>query len=45
MDVPHIKLIKHTEYTCKQSKYGDLVPSLPMRGMIFSPLLFLEKLS
>ena len=34
---PQVKPLKHTEYTCKQSKYGDLVPSLPMRGMILAP--------
>ena len=37
MPVPVIEPLKHTEYTCKQSKYGDLVPSLPARGLILAP--------
>ena len=34
---PTISTIKHIEYECKQSKYGDHVPKLPMRAMILSP--------
>jgi hypothetical protein len=34
---PTITLIKHKEYECKQSKYGDHVPKLPMRSMILAP--------
>ena len=37
MTIPKIEPLKHTEYTCKQSKYGDLVPSLPARGLILAP--------
>ena len=37
MPVPTIEPLKHTEYTCKQSKYGDLVPSLPARGLMLAP--------
>ena len=34
---PTISPIKHIEYECKQSKYGDHVPKLPTRSMILSP--------
>jgi hypothetical protein len=34
MPVPNISPVKHIEYECQQSKYGDIVPSLPLRGMI-----------
>ena len=34
---PTISLVKHIEYECKQSKYGEHVPKLPMRSMILSP--------
>ena len=34
---PTISPIKHIEYECKQSKYGDHVPKLPMRSMILAP--------
>jgi hypothetical protein len=34
MPVPNISPVKHIEYECHQSKYGDIVPSLPLRGMI-----------
>ena len=34
---PTISPIKHIESECKQSKYGDHVPKLPMRSMILSP--------
>ena len=34
---PTISPIKHIEYECKQSKYGDHVPKLAMRAMILSP--------
>ena len=29
--------MKHIEYECKQSKYGDHVPKLPMRSRTLSP--------
>ena len=28
---------KQIEYECKQSKYGEHVPKLPMRSMLLSP--------
>ena len=34
---PTISHIKHIEYDCKQSKYGEHVPKLPMRSMTLSP--------
>ena len=34
---PTIKPITHIEYECKQSKYGEHVPKLPMRSMIQAP--------
>ena len=34
---PTLTPIKHIEYQCKQSKYGEHVPKLPMRSMILSP--------
>ena len=34
---PVIAPIKHIEYECKQFKYGDHVPKLPMRSMILAP--------
>ena len=34
---PVIAPIQHIEYECKQSKYGEHVPKLPMRSMILSP--------
>ena len=34
---PTISPIKHIEYECKQSKYGEHVPKLPTRSMILSP--------
>ena len=36
-DVPKIEPVKIKEYTCKQSKYGDLVPKLPTRATILAP--------
>ena len=33
---PTLSPIKHIEYECKQSEYGDHVPKLPMRSMILS---------
>ena len=36
-DAPKIEPIKAKEYTCKQSKYGDLVPKLPTRATILAP--------
>jgi hypothetical protein len=37
MSAPTIQPYKHLEYECKQSKYGDVVPKLPLRGMIVAP--------
>ena len=37
MSVPKLSPVKHIEYTCKQSKYGDIVPRLPLRGMLLAP--------
>ena len=34
---PTISPIKHIEYECQQSKYGDHVPKPSMRSMILSP--------
>ena len=34
---PTISPIQHIEYECKQPKYGEHVPKLPMRSMILSP--------
>ena len=34
MTSPKIEPVKIKEYTCKQSKYGDLVPKLPTRATI-----------
>ena len=36
-DAPKIEPVKIKEYTCKQSKYGDLVPKLPTRATILAP--------
>ena len=36
-EAPTISPIKHIVYECKQSKYGEHVPKLPMRSMILSP--------
>ena len=35
-DAPKIEPVKIKEYTCKQSKYGDLVPKLPTRATILA---------
>ena len=37
MQSPKIVPIKFTEYTVKQSKYGDIVPRLPTRAMLCAP--------
>ena len=37
MTAPAIKPFNTKEYTVKQSKYGDVVPKLPMRSMILAP--------
>ena len=34
---PVIAPMRHIEYECKQSKYGEHVPKLPMRSMVLSP--------
>jgi len=34
---PTIKPIQLKEYNCKQSKYNDVVPKLPMRSMLVGP--------
>ena len=36
-EAPKIEPVKIKEYTCKQSKYGDLVPKLPTRATILAP--------
>ena len=33
---PTITPIRHIEYECKQSKYGEHVPKLPTRSMILN---------
>ena len=37
MQTPKIQPIQLTEYNCKQSKYNDVVPKLPMRSMLVAP--------
>ena len=37
MSAPKITPIKLKEYNCKQSKYNDVVPKLPMRSMLVGP--------
>ena len=37
MPVPKVAPVKHSEYTCTQSKYGDIVPRRPLRGMLLAP--------
>ena len=32
-----IKPIDVKEFTCKQSKHSDVVPNLPLRGVLLSP--------
>ena len=34
---PTISPRTYIEYECKQSKYGEHVPKLPMRSMILAP--------
>ena len=34
---PTISPIIHIEYECKQSKYGEHAPKLPLRSMILAP--------
>ena len=34
---PTTSPIQHIEYECKQSKYGEHVPKLPMHSTILSP--------
>ena len=34
---PTISPIEHIQHECKQSKYGEHVPKLPMRSKILSP--------
>ena len=36
-EAPNIEPVKIKEYTCKQSKYGDLVPKLPPRAAVLAP--------
>ncbi len=36
-ETPTIKPIQLKEYNCKQSKYNDVVPKLPMRSMLVGP--------
>ena len=37
MLAPKIQPIQLKEYNCKQSKYNDVVPKLPMRSMLVGP--------
>ena len=37
MTTPSLKPIQLKEHTCKQGKYGDIVPKLPMRSMLVGP--------
>ena len=37
MSAPNITPIQLNEYNCKQSKYNDVVPKLPMRSMLVVP--------
>ena len=37
MSTPKITPIHLKEYDCKQSKYNDVVPKLPMRSMLCRP--------
>ena len=37
MQTPTIKPIQLKEYNCKQSKYSDVAPKLPMRSMLVGP--------
>jgi GTPase SAR1 family protein len=37
MQTPTVKPIQLKEYNCKQSKYNDVVPKLPMRSMLVGP--------
>jgi len=37
MQTPIVKPIQLKEYNCKQSKYSDVVPKLPMRSMLVGP--------
>ena len=37
MQTPIVKPIQLKEYNCKQSKYNDVVPKLPMRSMLVGP--------
>ena len=37
MSTPKVTPIQLKEYNCKQSKYNDVVPKLPMRSMLCGP--------
>ena len=37
MATPKITPIQLKEYTCNQSRYGDIVPKLQMRSMLVAP--------
>ena len=37
MQTPIIQPIQLKEYNCKQSKFNDIVPKLPMRSMLVGP--------
>ena len=37
MSAPKIQSIQLNEYNCKQSKYNDAVPTLPMKSMLVGP--------
>ena len=37
MATPSLKPVELKEHACKQGHYGDIVPKLPMRGMLVGP--------
>ena len=39
MSVPLISIDKTKHYNIKQSKYGDIVPSIPFKSLIYAPSL------
>ena len=39
MSVPLISVNKTKQYNIKQSKYGDIVPSIPFKSLIYAPSL------
>ena len=39
MSVPLISINKTKQYSIKQNKYGDIVPSIPFKSLIYAPSL------